>query len=513
MSWPTSFRKSEMRWLAAVAALMVVAASMRLPGLGTKPLSTDEAYSWRISQYSCGDLLYRTRWDANPPFYYLVLKAWEEVWGTSPWALRGLSVFLAVLTVPLSFAACMEAVKLGLPESSPVSSSARGGALFAAFLVAVHPTQIIPGQVARMYPLGVFLAALTSWLLFKALGQERRPGLWWSAYGMATAAFAYTHYYALFTLVAQGIFAAVFLLARVRKTPGQVAVQAGWFGYAVLLGGILYAPWLPILSGQTGDVREGFWISELHSGEVARVFWPWCTGLSLPDSWERTAWLIVLVFCLGWIIYSRSPGGCFFLVQAALPWFLSIGLSILWQRSIFYDRYLVFSHWALAAFWGVAWSQLPGWPFRIFLTIFVGMSAVWEWNWKTAPGKPAIAQAAEFLESHYRPADQVWTTRPAELNRFRYYAGQIGVTDIAVKCWYSPGQKGHVVHLASLSGEDILTSDAWEKPPPRFWLAMEGAVSHGPPNSKKILEATFEDGVQRYSLTLFERGVPPSEKH
>ncbi len=528
--------RSEIGWLAALAGFMALAGAVRLVGVESKPLTNDEAYSWRISQYAPGELVYRTRWDANPPLYYLVLQGWEQVWGTSPLALRGLSVLLGVLIVPLSYAACRQAVKLGWQAwgkqlacppstpSEPTESRDRprqasclphgAGGLLAAFLVAVHPAQVVAGQTARMYELGVFLAALSSWLLLKALGHYREPVWWWAGYGIAAAACAYTHNYGLFAVAAQGLFALVFLVVRGTKEGWQaVRGPAGWLAFAALLGGILYAPWLPVLLGQTGDVREGFWIPQVSFDELQRVFWPWCTGLSYLDSLEKCAWLIVLAVCLGWTFYARSVAGWFFLLQAALPWVFSVGLSLYWQRSIFQDRYLTFAQWALMCYFGTICWQLPGWPLRLFLTCFIGLSTAWHLSWQAPEGPPALAQAAAFLKEHYQPGDPVWVQGAAEVNRFRYYASQQGISELAVKCpVHFAGHKGHIVHLASLSGEDILESWALEKPPRRFWQAGDGMLAYAPAGTKKVLEATFRDGTSQYALALYERHAKLAER-
>jgi len=489
-------------WLAALAAAMVLASYLRLVDC-ERALSNDEAYSWRITQYAPGELVQRTRWDANPPLYYTILQGWEALCGDSPWALRGLSVLLAALTVPLTYATCVAA----LAGIGRMARPAHGGALFAAFLVAVHPAQVGPGQTARMYPLGVFLAALSSWLLVKALARPREPLLCWTCYGITAAALAYTHYYGLFALVAQGLFAVVYLAGQTctlgwRETRGLV----GWLAFGSILAAGLFAPWLPAFFQQQSDVRDGFWIPPVSFDEAERVFWTWCTGLAFLDSWERATWLVVLLGSLGWTVYSRSWASGFFLMQAAVPWLLSIGWSQWSGRSIFYDRYLTFAQWALLCYWGTLFAGLPDWPWRLLLVIIVGSSAAWEspWRWGDAP--PALAHAAAFLKAHYQPGDEVWTDHPAASNRLRYYAAQEGLRDIPVKCSVQfAGVKGHIVHLSSLSGEDILPSAPLERMPARFWQAGPYAAGAAPTGARTVVTATFQDRAESYGIMLCEK--------
>jgi hypothetical protein len=76
------------KWGVVVGGIAMLAGALRLWNVGVPVLSNDEAYSWRITQDQATDLVFRTRADANPPFYYLLLQCWAQLWGTSPWALR-----------------------------------------------------------------------------------------------------------------------------------------------------------------------------------------------------------------------------------------------------------------------------------------------------------------------------------------------------------------------------------------------------------------------------------------
>ncbi len=68
------FKRRQLAWIAALAAIMALAAALRLPGLGSTVLSNDEAFAWRFTQYSLTEWLQRTKQDASPPFSYLVLQ-------------------------------------------------------------------------------------------------------------------------------------------------------------------------------------------------------------------------------------------------------------------------------------------------------------------------------------------------------------------------------------------------------------------------------------------------------
>src|SRR5947209_16524849 len=78
-------------WL--VAALMVLALSVRVTHLGFRPLWLDEAFSAWFSQRSFHYLWHvLPTYEAHPPFYYSLLKLWRAIFGSGPISLRSLSV-------------------------------------------------------------------------------------------------------------------------------------------------------------------------------------------------------------------------------------------------------------------------------------------------------------------------------------------------------------------------------------------------------------------------------------
>jgi hypothetical protein len=81
---------------------------------------------------------------------------------------------------------------------------------------------------------------------------------------------------------------------------------------------------------------------------------------------------------------------------------------------------------------------------------------------------------------------------------------QAGLPNLWVRRHVSLGQKGHIVHVASLCGEDILESDASQNPPERFWQAGESG-GYAAAGTRLLLEASFRDDAGPYQLALYER--------
>jgi hypothetical protein len=264
------------------------------------------------------------------------------------------------------------------------------------------------------------------------------------------------------------------------------------------------------------DVREGFWIPDVNSEHVKQVFWPWCTGLAYLDRWETLAWIVVVVVCVGWTVLGWDAGGWFFLLQAALPWGCAITLSVLWKRSIFYDRYLSFAQWALLCYWGTVCARLGDWrrgtsgdacatgAARLVLGAFIAASAVagTDWNVSRTGGlHPPLAQAGEFLKEHARAGDQVWVSGAAEVNRVRYYASQAGLPNLWVRGHVSLGQRGTSSTSPRCAAKTSSKPTRPRTRPNASGKLRRAAPMHRPEPSR----STFRDDASQYSVALYER--------
>jgi mannosyltransferase len=498
-----------------VLLLAALALAVRAYRLGLPDLSGDESFSCRLASHPAADLVRGTAADVHPPLYYLVLRAWAALGWHSPAWLRGLSVFWGVLTVPLLYLLCLEACT-GAGGRRP-SPAARGGAVFAAALLAVHLAQVTPSRTARMYSQGVFLAVFSAWLLLRALRCRHSGELWWSAYGLSVAAFCYTHYYAFFTVFAQALFVAGHLLVRACRHGWRTTwPPAAGFLFAAALAFILYTPWLPILSAQVRAVRGHYWIPAPTLQSVEAAFFSWAAGAEWAGKLEARFLLLLLVGLTAWRLACRDGAALFFLLLAGVPWGLSLGFSWAADRPIFVARYLAFAQVALLAFWGVIWCRMPGAASRSLLAVVAGLPAISGLE-AAAEGlpksPPAIAEAAAFLVEQARPGDVVLLPAPSSVHRLFCYAGPAGAAGLALRCRVSPfSQDDHITHVAALRAEEaVWDGEEVARTVPRLWRASDsaGSASAPPPGMRLVLERTFRGGGgTAYSLALYERAPP-----
>jgi hypothetical protein len=294
----------------------------------------------------------------------------------------------------------------------------------------------------------------------------------------------------------------------------QVVAPVAGFLFAVAIAVLLYSPWPPCFAAQAQDVRDDFWISPLTMDETERMFFSWGTGLAYQGPAEFGFWMLFVILCIAWALWRADRAGWFFLLQAVVPWVLSIGISIFAGRPILIERYLVFAQFALLGFWGVTAYHLPAWPEDVGLACLVclpGLIGLSETVMQYPGEPPALAAAAEFLKENYRPGDVITVSGPAEINRLQYYAHRAGIDSLDVRCRLDPSSaKGHINHLASIGSDEVLwTMDPrWDLIFRRLWTASEGTVPvdhYSAGGRRTVLTRTFEGGGSRYTLRLYER--------
>ncbi len=241
--------------LAVVAGVTVAGAVLRGIRLGRQSFWYDEAVSVERARDSVLSLVTGARRDlGNPPLYYVLLRIWTGIFGAGDSAARSLSVVFGVASVPLLFLVARRLVS-------------QRAALAATALLALAPVHVYFAQEARGYALVTFLCLASFASLLRALAAPARPWPWvpWAA---ATFLALYTHYGALFVVLAQ----VVHLLATQRP---RVLARAA---LALAAAALLYGTWLPSLAGQATT-----------PGNLARS----------ADTWHLQLAGTPLVFCVG----------------------------------------------------------------------------------------------------------------------------------------------------------------------------------------------------------------------
>src|SRR5205809_3615402 len=143
----TRVRVVPSRHLACLGGLVILAALLRLPGLGAQSFWYDESLTVRLAHMHPFQMLHSVAGsESNPPLYYVLAWGWARVFGFSEVGLRSLSAVIGIATVPVAYAAATALV------------SRRAGLITAA-LVATSPFLVWYSQEARSYSLFVLTGA------------------------------------------------------------------------------------------------------------------------------------------------------------------------------------------------------------------------------------------------------------------------------------------------------------------------------------------------------------------
>ena len=365
--------------------ILFVALLARLPGVVTKPIWFDEAFSALLSVKGPAAIVEATTADVHPLGYYLLLWAWGRVFGTTPFALRALSVLVGLGLVGVAYAAARAMVGPRL-------------AAWFGWLVALSPFQVHFAQEIRMY--GLLALELTAAAALYWAAVNHGGWLRWIGFAVLAAAAQYTHSLAAMYLLPMA------LIPVYRRN--WKAVQA------TLLCGlgslILYAPWLLRLATQIAGIRQAYWIPIPGPVELVRTLIIYLGGLPIA-TWALPIVLFsqVLVIGLGgWALLkgrrSNDPNSAiagWSVYLAFAPLLLSFLVSQ-WVP-VYLDRALLPA--GVAFLFGLAWvlggDQLPQ-RFRwtavaaVALSFGVGLFSYWTYRgFAYAPFDEIVAHIGE----------------------------------------------------------------------------------------------------------------------
>lgn len=222
-------RSSARAWLFAV--LMGAISTSLAFWLGSdQSIWFDEAYTVLVVEHSVPDIISLTAVDVHPPLFYLALKAWVTVFGTSLPALRLMPARLTGLAVITGFALLRRLFDARI-------------AAVALPLFALNPLILRYGFEVRMYSLATLISLLATLMLVRAM----RSGRWhhWVLYGLLVVAGMYTLYVSVLIWLAH----AIWLLAHWWNHDERTLFRQPWlWTYAASL--LLFAPWVPVAAQQ-----------------------------------------------------------------------------------------------------------------------------------------------------------------------------------------------------------------------------------------------------------------------
>ena len=218
--------------LVAIAIGVVLLAAIVLRFVASSALWLDEALSVNIARLPLGDLHAALKRDGAPPLYYVLLHFWTDWFGTSDTAVRALSGVTSIATFPAMY---FIGKRVG----------GRFTAWAAVLIFATLPYSIRYGSETRMYALVMFLVAWGYLAFVRALEKPTVGRL--ALVSLAVAGLLYSQNWALYLMAVVG---AVVIVLAWRGSTDSMRHAARRVIVAMIVGGILYLPWLPTLKFQ-----------------------------------------------------------------------------------------------------------------------------------------------------------------------------------------------------------------------------------------------------------------------
>jgi hypothetical protein len=224
-----------------------------------------------------------------------------------------------------------------------------------------------------MYSMSLALTLASTGLMVAALQRGRRR--LWIAYLLVTWAALFTHYFAIFVVVAQNLF----VVSRALATRRIWFTLSQWIQYQLVLG-FFYLPWL-LTAAETLTGYGGNGDSPGAADMIGRTVGAFSVDESLPAEWRIFfAGISGILLILGiWHLVGRGPNGRRALTVLLLLWSVPVLLTWYgsWTRPIFDERYLIAASPAfyllLAAGIAAPLGRLRAIPLLLGIVLVLGM--------------------------------------------------------------------------------------------------------------------------------------------
>ncbi len=234
---PRHTQPKQLLIISLLLVILLLATALRFHRLGAQSLWYDEGVAYAHSLRSLPELIPLLQRNVHLPAYFTLLGWWQDLTGSSEFALRSLSALCSILSIAVVYA-------LGKSLFHPMAGIA------AAALVALNSFSITYAQEARMYALLAALAGGSMWLflVFWSRGSPgSKPSRWTIVIGLGllNALGLYTHVAYGLVIMTQVVLTLLWL-PTARRLPQRLLDYL----LANLVTLLLFSPWLGISLSQ-----------------------------------------------------------------------------------------------------------------------------------------------------------------------------------------------------------------------------------------------------------------------
>lgn len=229
----------------------------------------------------------------HPPLFFLMVRAWRSIFGSSVTSLRTMAAIASVLIFPSIYWFC----RVLFPQQPLVAKLSLG-------LTAVSPVYLLYAQEARAYNIWLIAVLLSSAVLHQAAQQPSWSR--WAAYVALGSFGLYNHTMFVIVLFSQGLYALVAGWLNRKSQPTWLGLPALWSQYWGALASILllFSPWLiKILTTLRALSYTTSWVTEPIP--TLQVLQQWLLGICSPlfDRGELMFFRVVGEAEVGQIVY------------------------------------------------------------------------------------------------------------------------------------------------------------------------------------------------------------------
>ncbi len=401
-----------------LAIILCISLFLRFYDLGTESIWLDEAESIKESALSIQEIADHSN---QPPLYFLLLRGWIHLFGTSEAAIRSLSALFGVLAVLLVF--------LG----GKALLGQRAG-LIGAFLASFAFFPIAYSQDARAYSLLLMLSALSGWIFIEIIRTDKK---WlYPLYLVSGLLLVYTHFYGLFIIFSQVVHFLVFL--KKYKTQRWKFLAS----IATLL--IALIPFYFLLKNRISTISShGFWIS--RPGLMTLLDTP-AYFFSTGRFRFAVLALVLLLVLLGLLVIKKVKAGyqarksrnkqsspvwqirlecpeviVFLLLWSVLPILIPF-IESQFMTPVYQAKYAIGAFPALCLLAAGGLSKIK-WPlvFYTVLILIVLFSSIGLYDYYKNDNKEQWREVARLIESRAQPEDVMVVCKGYYQVPFNYY--------------------------------------------------------------------------------------------
>lgn len=409
----------------SLIALLLAGVLLRFFRLDLQSFWFDEAASVFFAGQPTWEAFFGViRQDVHPPFYFVLLHYWLELFGDSDFITRSFSAVCATASLPLYYVLARSV----LPRKQ---------AYFALAIFALSGFQIWYAQEARAYALIVLMGIVLLILFFRFLSSPTYKTA--IGHALIAALLLYTHYLASLFLLAEAIcFLAWFLLLD-SKCSRRSIKTAGLYIASLATCSLLFAPWLSTFMLQLHGVMANYWVATPGILDLFRLYLEFlCFQLDWHQSFGWFSCVIILLISAIVLLIAAKTGNSklsddtqpnirdypklWLAILTILPPVLCWGLSQ-FVSSTFIPRVLILSSVPYYMLLTGLLFRIPKPPIRVgFQLLLLALCCVFYTRMWFNPIKENWRKAATYVQSMARTEDGfMFDAAGTDLPFRRYY--------------------------------------------------------------------------------------------